>query len=66
MVSEMCAETLEKLQHDAAQTQDPKLHIRQRLCKPMGMMKVIKHSKHITVCGQTIKNIKIKHHQSHR
>jgi len=31
MVSEMCAETLEKLQQNAARTQDLKLHIRQRL-----------------------------------
>jgi len=31
MVSELCAETLEKLQHNAVPTQDLKLHIRQRL-----------------------------------
>jgi len=37
----MYAETLEKLQHNAAPTQDPKLHIKQRLWKPMGMMNVL-------------------------
>jgi len=57
-MSEMCAETLEKLQHNAAPTQDSKLHIRQRLWKPMGMMYVIQYFQHITVyCVQTIKNI---------
>jgi hypothetical protein len=67
MVSELCAETLEKLQHNAVPTQDLKLHIRQRLWKPMGMMNVIKYFKHFTVCCvQTIKNIKIKYHQWYR
>jgi len=59
MLSKMCAETLEKLQHNATPTQDLKLHIRQRLWKPTGMMKVIKYFKHITVyCIQTIKILK--------
>jgi hypothetical protein len=66
MVNEMHPETLENLQRNAAQTQNPQLHIRWRLWKPTGM-NVIKYLKHITVyCEQTIKSIKIKCQQLYR